>query len=414
MINGLLLKFTTLLLFLVFSYTNFASISPISLKPSSYKKSLSNKGLKVRIKIKSELSKVLISGLDLKRNSHLAKSFVKYQGQKRIKINCDKISKILGKKKHVLRRKPLLLASLTSSTGLLSLGNEKYHGKLMIVSSKERKNCDVINETDMDYYISSLLSKEMNQAWPLESLKAQAVAARTYAYHKMISQQVSKKIGHEAYYDLESSEKHQVVGDFFDGNKRTNEASQGTAGEILTTSSGKLTPIFFHAKCGGKTIKPSKVWGNPVKGYSSVHCPFCHTHGKKNWKQYLNQKSLRNFVTWLKKKSLVKKFKKRHIQKNLIRVAPDSFKNAMVRMYLGEDLIKLEKSLFRRYFGRKIFSSNRFVLSKKGKRIVISGKGLGHGVGLCQLGALDMAQKGWNYKEILSHYFPKHKLTKIY
>lgn len=408
MINGRVLKFKAILFFSIASYSNYASIGPINLKPSTFKKIVINKGLKVRIRVKKRLSKVHISGLDLKRDSF------RYQGQKKIKINCDRISKILKNKKSLLMNKPLLLASLTSATGLVSLGNEKYHGKLMIVSSKERNNCDVINETDMEFYISSLLTKEMNKEWPLESLKAQAVAARTYAYHKMISRQVSKKIGYEAYYDLENSEKHQVVGDFFDGNKRTNEASNGTAGEILVGSGGQIIPIFFHAKCGGKTIRPRQVWDNSVKGYTSVNCPFCHTHGKKNWNKFLSVNSLRRFLLWLKKKSLVKNFKKGRIQKSKIRLTPDNINNTTVRMYIGGDLIKLEKSLFRRYFGRKIFSSNRFRLSRKGKGLSISGRGLGHGVGLCQLGALDMAQKGWNYKEILSYYFPKHKLKRIY
>ena len=49
-----------------------------------------------------------------------------------------------------------------------------------------------------------------------------------------------------------------------------------------------------------------------------------------------------------------------------------------------------------------------------GEGIVISGEGLGHGVGLCQMGAFAMAMRGWSYKKILSHYFPGHVLKKLY
>ena len=56
----------------------------------------------------------------------------------------------------------------------------------------------------------------MNAVWPLEALKAQAVAARSYAYHKIVTQQVSRTKGFKTYYDLENSEKHQVNGSFFD------------------------------------------------------------------------------------------------------------------------------------------------------------------------------------------------------
>jgi hypothetical protein len=93
MINGRVLKFKAILFFLIFSYSTIASIGPINLKPSSFKKVVRNKGLKVRIRVKKYLSKVHISGLDLKRDSF------RYQGQKRIKINCDQISKILKNKK---------------------------------------------------------------------------------------------------------------------------------------------------------------------------------------------------------------------------------------------------------------------------------------------------------------------------
>jgi len=91
----------------------------------------------------------------------------------------------------------------------------------------------------------------MNPKWPLEALKAQAVAARTYALHKMRTQQVTKELGAEAFYDLESSEKHQVGGNFFDATTTTNLASAETKGEVLTTSSGQIQPIFFTQNAEG-------------------------------------------------------------------------------------------------------------------------------------------------------------------
>ena len=78
--------------------------------------------------------------------------------------------------------------------------------------------------------------------------------------------------------------------------------------------------------------------------------------------------------------------------------------------------IVIKKPLFRRYFGRFVFPSNNFEMNWDNKKnsFVVSGSGLGHGVGMCQLGALDMAKKGWSYRKILTHYFPGHKLEKAY
>ena len=82
-------------------------------------------------------------------------------------------------------------------------------------------------------------------------------------------------------------------------------------------------------------------------------------------------------------------------------------------------MYSFKKSLLRRYFGRVVVPSNNFKLTleaqgKLGPRLRLRGDGLGHGVGMCQLGALELADRGWSFKKILAHYFPKHKMKKLY
>ncbi len=381
----------------------FLSISQAALPPKSYENIIP----RVRVKVASALQKVLVSGFDIKKVLFVNSTKTSYPGRKGIKFNCDKISKIF---KTDRSNRPILLASLNSPTGLISFEDQKFQGKLNILANKDKNNCDVVNEINMEDYISGLLAKEMNKEWPVEALKAQAVAARSYAVYKMISKQVSKQAGHNVHYDLESSEKHQVAGDFFDTNEITYKASKGTEGEVLVTTNGKLVPIFFHAKCGGKTLRPEQVWENTVSGYQKRDCPYCHNHGSKTWSSQLTIKQLRLFVSWLKKKKHIQVYQ----DSAKIRFAHDSLNKDTVRLYHGDQFFILNKSMFRRYFGRKLFPSNNFKLYQKGNNLALTGEGLGHGVGLCQLGALDMAQMGWDYKKILSYYFPKHKLEKIY
>ena len=68
----------------------------------------------------------------------------------------------------------------------------------------------------------------------------------------------------------------------------------------------------------------------------------------------------------------------------------------------------------RSVLGRKKAASNYFNITQKNNSVEISGSGFGHGVGLCQYGAFELAKRGYTYKQILSHYFPEHNLKKIY
>lgn len=367
---------------------------------------------RIRVRVQKSLKDVIIAGTDLKRKSHLSNSIKNFKGRKAVKFKCRN----LAQKK--MRSKPVLLASLGSPTGLISLAKEKYQGLLHVITSKNNDSCDVIHETDLENYISSLLAREMNSKWPIEALKAQAVAARSYAIHKMRSRQVNREAGHETYYHLESSEKHQVSGNFFDTNLKTQLAAQATEGYVLSDDVGKITPIFFHAKCGGKTLRPEQVWQNQVKGYQSVPCPFCKDHGQRGFDQSLSLVRFKKFLLWAKRKGHIHNIQNQDLKAEL-KIVPDKKFSRKIRFYLGDKAFVFKKSLLRRYFGRFIVPSNNFKMTLENAgpykvALRLKGDGLGHGVGMCQLGALDLADKGWDYKAILAHYFPGHKLQKIY
>lgn len=366
---------------------------------------------RVRVLVQKSRKDVSISGLDLNRKFHLSNRTTRFQGRKKIKFKCSQLSKAEF-------NRPVLLASLGSSAGLLTLDNdEKFNGLLHVVSSRNSDSCDIVHETDMDTYIAGLLAKEMNSSWPVEALKAQAVAARSYALNKMETGQVKKEAGFETYYDLESSEKHQVSGSFFDVNRNTRDASLKTSGEVLVNSRGKISPVFFHAKCGGQTLKPAHVWQNRVDSYTSVKCPYCHDHGEKGYHNKLTLLKMKKFIKWAVRKGHLPK----SITKNLrrpFRLVRDRKFNRKINFYLGSYNYSFKKTLLRRYFGRFIVPSNNFAINlvkkEKSAYFTLDGEGLGHGVGMCQLGALDLAQKRWDYKRILSYYFPNHTLKKAY
>lgn len=376
-------------LILISSFSSLARISPLQNLQS---------GHTIKVRVAKNLDKVNLEGVGITREVISTKKRKSFNGFKKIKINCNNL-------KQAKSVRPQYLASLTSKTGLIGFEKKQFMGQMHIVTSENGTSCDVVNEMDLDDYIATLLAKEMNASWPVEALKAQAVAARTYAIHHMMS----SGLQNDTLYDLENSEKHQVNGTFNDVTASTIEAARETAGMVLTNTKGNLVPAFFHASCGGNTLAPQDVWTNKVHGYSTVKCAYCQK--KKNWDSKISQIRFKKMIEWGMKKGYVKKQK----LSNKLSIYTDKKNAKAIYVRNGKKKIKIKKSLFRRYFGRVDFPSNHFYLVDLGKEgLQFVGKGNGHGVGLCQVGALGLAQKGKGHKEILAHYFPNLNILKLY
>ncbi|MBD66172.1 MAG: hypothetical protein CME62_13250 [Halobacteriovoraceae bacterium] len=352
----------------------------------------------IKVRISDKNSVVEISGVDLEKKIHITQKAISYPGHKKIRFNCKS-------NKNLRNQRPIKIASFNSPAQTLNFGKDKFKGLIHIQTSENYNGCDVINETALDDYLSTLLAKEMESSWPIEALKAQAVAARSYALYKIKSNQVSKNKGFNTNYDLENSEYHQVNGTFFDATTETNTAANSTAGEVLANSSGQLVPVFFHSKCGGKTRLPEQVWSNSVEGYQTVNCPFCHEHGKKNWTIKLPKRKL---ISTLGKLAGV------NANRTDIRVLDDHLKSSQVKMYVNDNLTVIKKSKLRSLLGRKYLPSNYFIMAKSKDSYTVIGSGYGHGVGMCQFGAKELALQGYSYKQILAHYFPQLKIKKVY
>lgn len=351
----------------------------------------------VKVLIAKSLNQVMVEGTDLHKTIHTQRVTKQYQGKKAISFNCQPK---FGRRSNF--RSPLLVASLKSPTGLISWGKNKYQGELQLLSRPQQSSCDLVNNIPLEAYITTLLAKEMHGSWPVEALKAQAVAARTYAFERL------KRTG-DSLYDLESSEKDQVSGSFFDATENTLRASKETEGEILVGPSGKVSPAFFHSKCGGKTLRPDQVWGGVEEGYRSVNCTFCQKTGRQDWSHRIQNRKLVDMVD-----QVLKRYYSDKVTDSQIRLMPDSPENSEIRLYAGDRLHIIKKSYLRNLAGRETLPSNNFVLSSKDDQFHVEGQGYGHGVGLCQLGALELAKRGYDYRQILAFYFPRHKISTAY
>lgn len=358
----------------------------------------------VKVLIAKSLKKVMVEGMDLKKIIHTQHRSESYQGRKKIAFNC--YAPRIGQKTN-FPKNPLLVASLSSPTGLISWGTQKYQGELQLLTNPASESCDLVNLIPLESYISTLLSKEMNGSWPVEALKAQAVAARTYAYDRLAKGM--KVEGPEKLYHLESSEKDQVSGTFMDVTRLTLKASRETEGEVMIGPSGKIAPAFFHSKCGGKTLRPDQVWGGVEEGYRSVACTFCSKTGMKDWQHKIPGQKLNGMID-----TVLRKYYADRTEEGAVKLMPDTFRNSELKFYVNDRLHIIKKSYLRNLFGREYLPSNNFVMSTRDNEFHVEGQGYGHGVGLCQLGALELAKRGYNYRQILAFYFPRHRMKRVY
>ena len=345
----------------------------------------------LKIKVGSHLQNVFVTGSDLQAKSFSGKSArIKTRG---LKLDCS------PSRYYKSTSNQPVWAEVSSPSGVINWQGKHLAGKLqLVVSDKSRGRCHLVSEMLMEDYLSQVLSKEMHPSWPIEALKAQAVVARTYAYFKIENNIRLEKWGKSRGYDLENSEMDQVMGTITDRSAKTRRASIDTAGEILVTKEGKIQEAFFHSKCGGQTLTPEQVWGGThMKGYKQVQCPFCYKHGKKNWKR-----------------SYSKSYVDRLLKSAGYAIPGKYSKKDYLTMNLGKNQTSFKKTALRKVLGRSRMPSHNYLISESKSHITLHGKGHGHGVGMCQFGAFEMAKKGLNYRQILGYYFPLMKLKKAY
>lgn len=353
----------------------------------------------VKVLIGKSLKDVVVTGTDLRQSIPSRKLFRQFDGAQTVNFNCRL------KSSATLPDKNQLVASVTSPTGLVGWEDKKFRGELHLVAgpNAQKDGCSLVNLISMEHYLSSLLAKEMRSDWPIEALKAQAVVARSYALAKM-QPQLNSGVWH-----LESSEKDQVSGSFHDTTARTDLATKQTEGEILVDQNNRAVMGFFHSKCGGHTFRPEQIWSNQVEGYKQVQCPFCHKHGKKAWKNQMKKSQLASLLG-----RTLTRYGEEPVQfsADQLTFVTDQPLKSEIRFYHGNKLHTVKKSWLRNIAGRELLPSTNFQMNSSSDTIKVSGQGFGHGVGMCQLGAFELAQRGYGYKEILQHYFPNLKVSR--
>lgn len=276
--------------------------------------------------------------------------------------------------------------------GTIKVGSKLYRAKL-IVRPDEGKTLTAIAEMSMENYLLGVLPYEMQPDWPLEALKAQAVVARTYAYYNLGKH---RKAG----FDLTADTSSQVYGGLGRENDVVRQAVRTTRGEVLGYG-GEILQVYYHACCGGQTSDASVVWGGksppPLRG---VKDKWCAKSPYYKWTAYFTTPA----VLAAASSTRLIGGKLRSIKVGA-RDASGQVKTFSIRA--GAEELTVKAVDLRKRLGAVELRSTRVEKVKVLKKgVEFTGRGSGHGVGLCQWGARLQADDGRKYEEILKFYFP--------
>ena len=273
----------------------------------------------------------------------------------------------------------------------LILNRSVFRGSMDILKSGPT-SLDAINRIDIESYLYGVLHHEVAPWWPMEALKAQAIAARTYAYYQ-------SKVSKSAEYDLKSSTFSQVYGGSTTERYRAKNAVNQTRGEILVYE-GKVFPAYFHATCGGMTAGAKELWKidlRPLSGGS--RCTFCRISPHFYWEAKIPLSEIEE------KMKLNGRPVGRLLKMEIITQTPSGRVGSLHITGTAGDTVMAAKD-FRIWLGGDKLRSTAFTVEIEDDTANFHGKGWGHGVGLCQWGALGQSLLGHSHEKILQFYYP--------
>jgi stage II sporulation protein D len=271
----------------------------------------------------------------------------------------------------------------------VDLEGQSYRGRLEV--RQINRALAVVNVVDLEDYLQGVLKDEIPPGWPTEAAKAMAVVARTYTVYQM-----EQNFG--AFFHLRATTASQVYGGATGEDARTSWAVQVTRGQILTFA-GQPIPAFYHSCSGGATENALDVFGPNfdtvvgVKDDFSLSCPYVL------WVERLSSQQIEQALQ-----------QAGYSIGRLLRIE-DLLRSRTGRIlrlaiqHTGGTLI-LEGKRFREALGNDLIRSTDFEVRPDSAGFTFVGRGWGHGVGLSQWGAKEMADLAYQHQDILKFYYP--------
>ncbi len=272
--------------------------------------------------------------------------------------------------------------------GYVFIGDRWYRGAISLVRTDS--GLTAVNNVNLEHYLYSVIGAEMSSNWPLEALKAQAVAARSYALYQ-------RERGGNPTYDLGDTQGWQVYKGLESEATSTYAAVDATAGQVMVYN-GKIIEAFFHSSSGGHTENVEEVW-TEARPYLRGVPDYDRGAPVYEWSTSVSVSQLSNLISGVG---------------NIVSMQPEKTTKTgrvITMRAIGDSGQRaIDGEQIQRLLGLK---STRFSIQKANGVFQVYGKGFGHGVGMSQWGAHNLALSGANYQQMLYHYYQNASLAKL-
>lgn len=278
------------------------------------------------------------------------------------------------------------------------LNERKYQDGFEIFAGA--KGLTIVNDVSFEHYLGGVVESEGGGGKHIEYYKAQAVISRTYALkymkrHAKDGFNLCDQVHCQAYFN-------KLI--YTDDIRKAVIATDGLY--IIDTVANQLVEGFFHANCGGQTSSSDYVWRENIPYLQPFKDTFCIYTRQATWEKKIPKVEWRSFLV----NNYFYPIEDDYYKKIIYTFEQGDRKAFYLSPHLGIPLRDL-----RYQFKLK---STFFSCYPEDQYVVLKGRGFGHGVGLCQEGAMNMAKNGLNYKQILSFYFEgiqfKHYFEKMF
>ena len=263
----------------------------------------------------------------------------------------------------------------------------RYEDGLEITS--KNKSLFIINVVKTDNYIAGVVQSETWGATTnIDFFKVQAICCRNYLMNNL------EKHAGEGYNLCDGV--HCQAYKTRANKKEVTEGAYKSKGEVIVDSQGNIIETLFHSNSGGETVNAKDVWGKDVPYLVSVEDSFSVGGKHYQWEKYIK---LKDWLNYFRNKGL--NIKDKEIEDALLTFSQESGRKT--------DIMGISLKTIREDFDLK---STYFNVQKWGGEVKLTGKGYGHGVGMSQEGAIKMCEEGYEYWEVIEHYFKGVKVIK--
>ena len=300
---------------------------------------------------------------------------------------------------------------MPKSSPAIWVDGHQYRGTVRIYR-RPHERLQVVNVLPLEAYVASVVNSEMPTEFGPEARKAQAICARGFALVQMRNApaaavfDVYGSVRSQRYlgYQYRDRDGRRLAGE----DKGSRALAAATRGQICTDR-GEPFCTYYSAVCGGRTMRGTEFFQDAGQALKSVPCEFCSAAGRYRWRVKVSRTKAAEAL-------------RRHCAEQgtqfgtlrTVRALPaGQGRIGSFQVSDGKAVVRISAQELRTLFGNAEIPSPRFDLSLGKDSLQFSGRGNGHGVGLCQWGARGQDHAGRKAEEILTHYYPGARITRL-